>query len=209
MSGENTNTNTTGNTNTGGTGTGGTTGGATGGTTSGTETNAGANTGAGSTQGGQSQGQPWVPPAGVDKSVAERVSADAKEFGWSPEQANKFALAISKRMGDNRTKLEADQAKARADRDAAWKADLDKDANLGGNKYEETAKSVDSAIEKMEAHAPGLKALLTDGQVSRHPAVMRLFSYLSKQMGEDKFVGGGNKSGEQQSLASLLYGDTK
>ena len=89
---------------------------------------------------------------------------------------------------------------------AEWLGDTKKDAEIGGDNFEQSANDARAAVEKFGT--PELKALLRDTGIGNNPEIIRVFSKIGKLMRED--VPGDisddiTNSPEKKSTLDILY----
>jgi hypothetical protein len=148
----------------------------------------------------------WTPPKDIDPDLAKNIEADAQIYGWSPESATKFASAVMEQRAARIKNAEAEQKAFMDKRKADFEASIKSDKDLGGDRFAATMQTVERTVKSLETKIPGLQKLLADSDALNEPVVVRLMHLVSTLTKEDSFVGGGNTSGQEKSLASLLYG---
>lgn len=138
----------------------------------------------------------------LDEALTKELSETAKALGLTAEQAKKYAAhELSLRKEANAADAER-MNKLKTVQDG-WKAELAKDPEIGGAKFDESKATVKTALEKFfpdvaknEAGFPFLD----------HPAVFKGLLTIGKALGVDgDFVRNPGKGGGAEDPAKLLY----
>ena len=146
-------------------------------------------------------------PEGFDPAGLPKIAEVAKNWGLTPENAQKLL-----------DQTHANQIKAKADTEAAlskqkqeWVDAVKADPAIGGEKFEATIARAVKVVGEIDAKvAPGIKQLLESTGYGDHPAVVRLFAYLGEKNREDSFsTPGGAPAGAPQTMEQILYPSTK
>lgn len=129
-----------------------------------------------------------VPPglpdgARLDDKVIAAFAETAKGANLTQEQAQRFVDSVMPTIYRRGVEMQ-DQMRAE------WRQQMAKDAELGGDKSQET--SVLVAKGRGQFDSPELRDLL-DGPLGLrdHPAMIRLFAKIGRSLSEDRFVAGG------------------
>lgn len=141
-------------------------------------------------------------PEGVtlDPVAVEAFSPIAKDLKLTNEQAQKLVdLQV------------AQSARALADQHVAWKAVTDKwaaearsDKDIGGAKFEENLGVASKAIDKFGT--PELRKALSESGMGNHPAVVKFFVNVGRQLSEDTIASGNAGSGApRKTAAEILF----
>lgn len=146
-------------------------------------------------------------PEGFDAAGLPKIAEVAKNWGLTPENAQKLL-----------DQTHAAQIKAKADTEAAlakqkqeWVDAVKADPVIGGEKFDATiARAMKVVGELDQKIAPGIKQLLESSGYGDHPVVVRLFAYLGEKNREDSFsTPGGAPAGEKPTIEQMLYPSTK
>lgn len=146
-------------------------------------------------------------PEGVklDPAQLEAFTPIAKELGLSNEQAQ--------RLVDLNT---ANVQAARTAQESAWKAvnktwreETRADKDIGGAKYDENIGVASKAIDKFGT--PELRKALDESGMGNHPAVVKFFVNVGRQLSEDTMASGnaGQGGGAPKTAAQMLYPNLK
>jgi hypothetical protein len=140
--------------------------------------------------------------AKLDAAHVEKIATFAKERGLSQEQAQA--------MLDRDAKLVSDFAAQQETTKAAWMAETETDTEVGGDKLKEA-----SELAKRVVHRYGDKELLEELDKTgygNNKLLVRLFSRIGRDLGEDRLVMPGSQTRDTQapsSPAEVLYGKKK
>lgn len=137
----------------------------------------------------------------LDESAVERIAGFAKERGLSKEQAqeilNQQHEAVAQALESQRQRV--DQV---AD---AWREQVLKDKEIGGDNYMEKIEVAHRAVKKF-ASDDFIKAL-NETKLGNHPELVRVFYRIGLAMNEDRLVTPGAQGGTRyQDPAERLYG---
>lgn len=137
--------------------------------------------------------------AKVDEAIATEVAALAKEFGLPQDKAQK--------LYDSRLAAGDSQMKQLADRVTAthkeWQAASRADKEFGGEAFEANLGIAAQAAKQFAD--PEFSKLMDTTGLGDHPAVIRLFYKLGKQLQNDKTLTGGGGPNQGKSAAELLF----
>lgn len=141
-------------------------------------------------------------PEGVERSdeLMKEFEPVAKELGLNQDEAQSLITLHSNWV------LKEQQAQEQTFTETidGWRADAQKDQEIGGEKFEGNLEVAKGALEKFGTDAL-TEALRLTG-MSNHPEMVRLLYRVGKAMGEDQLPSGGHGGGEQnQSAAKKLF----
>lgn len=168
---------------------------------------------------GESEGQPTgAPEEYADFTLPEGVTPNAeiltefkgvaKELGLSQEAAQKL---VDFQTAKELAAVEKG-ATAYTERIEGWKAAVQADKELGGDKMPENLSVAMKAVETFAP--PGLKALLASPSkdnpeglgIGNHPEVIRMFFNIGKAISEDRIAGAASAAAPAKSLAERIFG---
>lgn len=135
----------------------------------------------------------------LDDSALEAFEPLAKELGLTQEQADKL-VGIHAESVQKAHQAAAEQHSQQME---TWNKELRSDPEFGGANFDANLKSAQKAVEQFGVE--GLKEALEETGMGNHPALVRTFAMIGKQISEDGFVSGG-KSGGKRSAADVFYG---
>lgn len=121
-------------------------------------------------------------PDGMELDTATRDAFIplAKELKLSPEQAQKF---VDLKVADTQRQAEAWQSQQ-----AQWVDQVKGDAEIGGDKLEQSLAYSKAAVDFIGD--PALNELLNTTGYGNHPVLVKAFVKIGKQLAPDTFVGG-------------------
>lgn len=159
--------------------------------------------------------------ASIDATVLERTATVAKELGLSQDAAQRTLELLNAEV----------TTRVAAERDAVlkahqpggeewgkmldgWRAETLADTSLGKTEDERKA-TIQKGVAVVEKYselnptdAPAMKEFLNVSGLGEHPAAVRFFAWIGKQMGEGAMPLLGGKGGGERSAAEVLYGGT-
>jgi hypothetical protein len=138
----------------------------------------------------------------IDTSALEAFVPVAKELNLTQEQAQKIVDLQIKRV-----QAESEAAtKEWTDRFTQWKADAKADAEVGGDKFDESVGFANKAVKQFMT--PEGYAALAGAGLQNHPEMLRFFARVGRTISEDKIIGGNPGGGAPRDAADILYGST-
>lgn len=157
----------------------------------------------------------------LDAAALERTATTARELGLSEESAQKALDFVNTEVA-SRIEAERDAVlKAHqpggekwAEMLDGWKAETLADTSLGKTEEERlaTIQKGHSVVEKYAelnpTDAPAMNEFLNTSGLGEHPAAVRFFAWIGKQMGEGTIPITGGGGGGERSAAEVLYGGT-
>lgn len=133
----------------------------------------------------------------VDEGLVGKFAPIAAELGLSQAGAQKLADFYA-------NEVVGPQSAAFVEQVSNWFDETQKDAEIGGQKFEA---SVDAATKALDAFGTdGLKSLLVQYGLGNHPEVVRFFARVGGAIAEDTSGGGGNNQGKEPDFLTLMYG---
>lgn len=133
----------------------------------------------------------------------DRVTKIAKEKGFSPDDAQALLEVENEAVTSFDTKRKAEAAEV----SKTWKAETEKDKEIGGEKYRENVELAHRVIARYGTEA--FKKILDDTGTGNHAEVVRIFARIGKAMSDDQLIiGTGGASPKQKSTADMLYPTT-
>lgn len=96
------------------------------------------------------------------------------------------------------------QSAAFVDQIATWFGETEKDAEIGGAKFEASTQAAGRALQVFGTK--GLRSLLVEYGLGNHPEVVRFFTRVGNAIGEDKGGGQGNPAAGEKDFLTLMYG---
>lgn len=136
----------------------------------------------------------------LDAELVTAVTPEFKELGLTQAQADKLVGVYAARM----------QAQAEAQQQAfttqleQWAADLKKDKDLGGDKFDENMAVAREAIDRFGSDE--LRELFETTGVGNHPAMVKFAHKIGKMLKEDR-PGTGSQSGSATTREQRMYPD--
>jgi hypothetical protein len=156
--------------------------------------------------------EPPKPPAEIELKLPEGFKPDEEGLAAFKADAKELGLdsAKAQKLFDRYVALEAArgqaQAKAQAERDAKWTAEIQADPEIGGEKSEAAKADIRRALAKFGG-AKMAQALHAAG-LGNHPDLVRGFVAIGKAFAEDSIAGTAQAAGSAQpekSLRELMY----
>jgi len=141
-------------------------------------------------------------PEGVtfDQAQIDAFTPVAKELGLTNEQAQKL-VDLQTTHAANAATAQAAQWKSVTD---AWAAETKADKDIGGVKFNENVGIASKAIDKFGT--PELRKALDDSGMGNHPAVVRFFVNVGRQISEDTMASGNaGGGGAPKTAAEILF----
>lgn len=140
----------------------------------------------------------FAAPEGVtyDTKLVEQITEIAKE--------SKLTVEAAQKLLDHQHSLATVQQKAIDDTVAGWKQTLAADAEVGGDKLEQSRATANKVIALGPKELP---ELLESSGMIHHPVVFKFLHTVGKMLSEDRFVQAGAQPGASagKSLAKVLY----
>jgi hypothetical protein len=133
----------------------------------------------------------------LDEAGLAEFKALAGKHNISPEAAQALLDMYVDRIGSW-----AEQVQAQSE---AWVEQTKADPDIGGGKLAEALKF--AALTRSKFGTPELDAVLDSTGLGNHPAVVKFFVAIGKQLSEDTLVQGGPKGDGPRTLAQILYPD--
>lgn len=133
-----------------------------------------------------------------DAAALEGIGAFAKDLGLSSEAAQKLVERDSKMLDNFAEHVETLAETEHKERVATWRQSVEKDPELGGEKFKETQFLADKAVRMFTT--PELKQALNETGLGNHPELVRMFVKIGKAISEDSFT---TKGTEQQASADV------
>lgn len=133
-----------------------------------------------------------------DAAALEGIGAFAKDLGLSSEAAQKLVERDSKMLDNFAEHVETLAEAEHKERVSTWRQSVEKDPELGGEKFKETQFLADKAVRMFST--PELKQALNDTGLGNHPELVRMFVKIGKAISEDSFT---TKGTEQQAPADV------
>jgi hypothetical protein len=118
----------------------------------------------------------------ADKAALEGFKATASELGLDTAKAQKL---FDQYVAIEKARTEAAE-KAFVAQDAKWKAELEADPDLGGEKLKATVTNVHSALKWL---GPGVGKLIAQSGLGNHPELVRAFVKLGRGVADDSIKG--------------------
>ncbi len=139
-------------------------------------------------------------PAGVDAKAFDGYRKLAGELGLDSEKAQKVL--------DNFVAVDAERAKAAEVRwraqDEKWAAEIQADAEVGGEKHQAALVHVRRALDKFGGKA--FATTLHQAGLGNHPALFKCLVAIGKALAEDSVAGSAAAAGgERPALQDVLY----
>jgi hypothetical protein len=145
----------------------------------------------------------WTAPEGVtfDSEVLGEFEGAARELDLTQESASKLAGLGAKLL----QKQEQAQVKAVEALSAQWAADAQKDAEIGGDKFDASIATSRKVLAKFGT--PAFKALLKSSPYGNHPEFVRFMVKVGQAVSDDTLVvgSGGSDPKVARTAAEVLY----
>lgn len=130
-----------------------------------------------------------------DEELADEFSSVAKEIGLSQAKANKL-IEFSPKFADKiNAKIAETFKEAQANQIKAYKTMLNTDPEIGGAKLKEALQNANEAYNAFMTDEAA--ELLAQTGLNNHPAIVKVFMEIGKQVKEDSITGGPNRSKER------------
>ncbi len=139
----------------------------------------------------------------VDKTDLERIEAEAKARGLSPEEAQ----SILDRENSTLASFAEKQKKQNEEIVSGWRKAVETDKEIGGADFGKNAELAKRAVDRFGS--PEFKQALEETGLGSHPELVRVFLRIGKAMDNDSFVHGQPAGTNSKSHADILYGGTK
>lgn len=145
-------------------------------------------------------------PEGVtfDTAQIDAFSPVAKELGLSNDQAQKLVdIHVAQTQAAQAAQHEAWEAVAKQ-----WADEARADKEIGGVKFDESIRFASKAIDKFGSRE--LREALDTSKMGNHPAVVRFFVTVGRQLAEDAMLNGNAaQGGVPKTLAEKMFPDLK
>lgn len=144
----------------------------------------------------------------VDESALGEITGVFKELGLSQEQAQKLVEYDAKRMAaasspEAQQKAQESAIQAHNQRIEGWVNELRQDKEFGGAQFDA---NVETAKKAMAAFgSPELKTLLEETGVGNHPALVKAFLKIGKEISEGQLHRTTTEVPAEKSLAARMY----
>lgn len=139
----------------------------------------------------------------LDPSTIERISAEAREKGLSNEAAQELidrehqAVSAYKEAQDEQVKEIQD----------SWVSTAEADKEIGGDAFKENVELAKRVVDRYGSD--DFKKALNETGFGNHPEVLRIFTRIGKEMGEDRLVEPGSQTtGGKKNIEDVLYDKT-
>lgn len=143
----------------------------------------------------------------IDPGALPKIEELAKAQGLSNEEAQKAVNNLSALAGQFQEQAakshEQVQAQNIENAKAGWLKQSQADPEIGGDKFNESVNYAKRALTKI--NDPELIKILNDSGLGNHPAVIRSYAKLGRQLADDKSVSGGDAISTGKSTAEVLY----
>lgn len=125
----------------------------------------------------------------MDEQATEVFNDAARAANLTQEQAQQLVDFDAQRFAD----AVATQQQAWEDTRTSWKQEIEKDADLGGARYEQTQTNMAKVLDSLGT--PALRDFLNESGLGDHPEMVRLLAKAGAALGEDTLVSGEGGSG--------------
>jgi len=142
----------------------------------------------------------------VDKELLTETLPMFKELGLSQGKAQKIIDLYSAKIAPAFIKRQADAWNAQKE---GWKADVQKDTEIGGDKFEASVKEAQRVLNTLGT--PELKKVFDDYGLGNHPEFVRVFARMAQHLKEDTLEARGKgkpATNTMDGIASVLYDKT-
>lgn len=136
----------------------------------------------------------------VDAKAIEQATPVFKELGLNQEQAQKVVDTYAKLVQESSQQQINDFNQLKAD----WREESSKDAEIGGDKFNENIGVAKQALDKFGT--PELKQLMDDYGIGNHPEVIRLMVRVGKTIVEDDPGSEGGQTQGTPDRVEMMYG---
>jgi hypothetical protein len=149
-------------------------------------------------------------PEGVtlDQAQVDAFTPVAKELGLTNEQAQKLVDLHTAQTTEAAKAFQTSQHEAWQTQVKQWESETRSDKEIGGAKFDENIGLAAKAIDKFGSRE--LRQALDTSGMGNHPAVVKFFVTVGRQLAEDGMAGGNaGQGGTPKSLAEKLFPDLK
>lgn len=126
-----------------------------------------------------------------------------KAHKLAPEAAQAVVDLLPKGLEAAQAVFQQTLEKQHAEQIKAWEDQARADPDMGGAKFDATLAAAQSALGRFGDD--DLKAVLTSTGIGSHPAVIRLFARINKEISEGTHVAGGPSPSQPKSTAESWY----
>lgn len=139
----------------------------------------------------------FAAPEGVqlDPAAVEVFTPVAKDLKLSQEQAQKLVGVYAD--------LQQRQAEAHVAQVAEWAKQVTTDKDLGGKRWPETRALIARARDQFAS--PELLQVMDATGLGSHPAVVKLFARLGREIADDRHTTGGGQPSEAEDFAAKYF----
>lgn len=135
------------------------------------------------------------------------IQKEAKDAGLTKEKAEQMLTSKDQTARAAQTRLQEQQAKAFAETKSQWRATVEKDPEMGGDKFNETVALSSRAFKTLAS--PELQIWAEKTGLGSYPEFVRLMAKVGKMMGEDRLIRGSiDAPTEKKPKEEVLYGKT-
>lgn len=127
----------------------------------------------------------------LDSELTDEFSKVAKEMGLSQSNANKFMDLGVKLSGKLQDKFQNAMKEYRENQISSYQTMLNTDPEIGGAKLKETLIEANEAYEVFVSDEAA--QLLADSGLNKHPAIVKVFRDIGKQLKNDSISNAGKK----------------
>ena len=145
-----------------------------------------------------------------DFKIPDEMKIDSEQLTQFHDIARKFNLTqesaqelVDMQVGFSKDVL-AKNVEIWKETTAGWLKESKADAEIGGQKYEESIEVSQRALKQFGTSA--LVELLETYGLGNHPEMIRFTSRVGAALGEDKIVSGGGSGDQQKSVAERIFG---
>ena len=131
----------------------------------------------------------------LDKDLADEFSAVAKEMKLSQSKAEKFMGIGEKLTQKMQARFEDAYKEAQANQIKAYETMLNTDPEIGGAKLQQALLDANEAYDKFMSDDAA--KLLSDAGLNKHPAIVKVFMEIGKQIKNDSIKGGNGTQHER------------
>jgi len=153
-----------------------------------------------------------TPPEGFEALDTEALAAAAplmREFGVPDDKAqdfiNRAAPVISGMVEKALTQAAEAQETARIELSRQWAEETKADPEVGGAKYDESRALAAKARDAFFGDLPEFREFLTTTQLTNHPAMLKGFARIGRQISDGSIHIGDSTAKEDVPLAHKLY----
>ena len=154
-----------------------------------------------------------APKAYEDFKIPDEMKIDSEQLTQFHDIARKFNLTqesaqelVDMQVGFSKDVL-AKNVEIWKETTAGWLKESKADAEIGGQKYEESIEVSQRALKQFGT--PALVELLETYGLGNHPEMIRFTSRVGAALGEDKIVSGSGSGDQQKSVAERIFGKTQ